>query len=254
MFYLIERFGWLPAGALSAVFIFLRYALLAGLFFSIFYVIWKHRFLPRKIQRAFPAWSTIRYEIRHSLETAVIFALVGLFIFLLSQKGYARLYFVPDAYGWWYLPVSLLALILIHDTYFYWLHRWMHHPRLFRMLHKVHHQSYNPTPWAALSFHPLEAILEIAIIPVVICVMPVHPVVLLLFATWSLLFNVLGHLGYELFPKGFVEHPIGKWINTSTHHNLHHARSRCNFGLYFNWWDRWMGTNAADYAERFREN
>jgi sterol desaturase/sphingolipid hydroxylase (fatty acid hydroxylase superfamily) len=54
--------------------------------------------------------------------------------------------------------------------------------------------------------------------------------------------NVMGHLGYEIFPKGFINSSIGKWQNTSTNHNIHHQESNYNFGLYFTFWDRIMGT------------
>ena len=57
--------------------------------------------------------------------------------------------------------------------------------------------------------------------------------------------NVLGHLGFELYPKGFTTHWLGKWNNTSTHHNMHHKYYNCNYGLYFNIWDRIMGTNHS---------
>lgn len=40
-------------------------------------------------------------------------------------------------------------------------------------------------------------------------------------------------------------------MNTSTHHNLHHQQGNYNFGLYFNFWDRMMGTNHPQYAETF---
>jgi len=56
------------------------------------------------------------------------------------------------------------------------------HPRLFPIVHAVHHRSHNPTPWAALAFHPLEAFAEIAVVPVVILWMPFHPLVLFAFS------------------------------------------------------------------------
>ncbi|HFA49015.1 MAG TPA: sterol desaturase family protein, partial [Bacteroidetes bacterium] len=108
-----------------------------------------------------------------------------------------------------------------------------------------------PTPWASFSFHPIEAVVEIAFLPIVVCLMPVHSAVIILFSIFSLLFNVMGHLGFELFPKGFTRHPLTWWLNTSTHHNLHHQRAGCNFGLYFNFWDKMMGTNHPDYHEIF---
>jgi sterol desaturase/sphingolipid hydroxylase (fatty acid hydroxylase superfamily) len=63
--------------------------------------------------------------------------------------------------------------------------------------------------------------------------------------------NVLGHLGYELFPRGFTKGRLTWWHNTSTHHNMHHSKSNCNYGLYFNWWDRLMGTNHREYHATF---
>ncbi|MCB0634987.1 MAG: sterol desaturase family protein, partial [Lewinella sp.] len=155
--------------------------------------------------------------------------------------------------GIWYLPFSFAMLVVLHDAYFYWMHRLLHHPRLFRWMHLAHHRSNNPTPWASLAFDPLEAVLEIAIVPVLVLVIPLHPTVLLAFATWALAWNVIGHLGYELFPGGWVDHPVLRWLNTSTHHNLHHRYSKGNYGLYFNWWDRWMDTNHPDYERTFRE-
>ncbi len=248
---IIERFGPFSGWAIAALTVFLRYALFAGLAFLLFYVLRRHQYSKLKIQEKYPQLRHMISEIQHSAYTAMVFALMGVGLYYMRQNGYSRIYTDPGEYGWLYLPLSLVFLIVLHDTYFYWTHRLMHHRRLFRLLHRVHHLSHNPTPWASLSFHPLEAILEIAIVPLAALIIPFHPLVLLLFATWSLGWNVIGHLGYELFPKGFVHHPVFRWFNTSTHHNMHHSRSHCNYGLYFNWWDTWMGTNHPDYRQQF---
>lgn len=60
--------------------------------------------------------------------------------------------------------------------------------------------------------------------------------------------NVISHLGYETYPPW-----VGRWFITSTHHNLHHTRGRGHFMLYFNIWDRLMGTNADDYEALLEE-
>jgi sterol desaturase/sphingolipid hydroxylase (fatty acid hydroxylase superfamily) len=253
LFTLIEKFGILSGWALSAFFIFVRYAAFAGLAFLVFYLLWHKHFQHARIQLRFPKAKKIRFEIVHSLLTAGVFAAMGVLIYFVQQAGYTMIYREVAQLGWAYLLFSFFVLTIIHDTYFYWMHRLMHHPRLFKILHRVHHVSNNPTPWAALSFHPLEAIVEIAIIPLTVLIMPFHPLALFAFSFWSLGFNVLGHLGFELFPKGFVKHPFWKWFNTSTHHNLHHSRSNCNYGLYYNFWDRMMGTNAPDYEQTFAE-
>jgi sterol desaturase/sphingolipid hydroxylase (fatty acid hydroxylase superfamily) len=64
---------------------------------------------------------------------------------------------------------------------------------------------------------------------------------------------VYGHLGYELYPAGFNKSWFGKWINTSTSHNQHHQYFKGNYGLYFTFWDRMMGTLRSDYDKRFDE-
>ena len=32
-----------------------------------------------------------------------------------------------------------------------------------------------------------------------------------------------------------------------SHHQRHHEEYRCNYGLYFRFWDRWCGTEDPDY-------
>jgi sterol desaturase/sphingolipid hydroxylase (fatty acid hydroxylase superfamily) len=63
--------------------------------------------------------------------------------------------------------------------------------------------------------------------------------------------NTLAHCGYELMPAAADGRPRLDWLTTTTHHDLHHARAGSNFGLYFTWWDRWMGTENPDYYAAF---
>jgi sterol desaturase/sphingolipid hydroxylase (fatty acid hydroxylase superfamily) len=127
----------------------------------------------------------------------------------------------------------------------------MHHPAIYRWFHKVHHLSTNPSPWAAMAFHPLEAVVEAGIIVLVAFLFPVHPLAIGIFLLFMMVYNVYGHLGYELYPKGFSRSFIGRWINTSVNHNQHHQYFKGNYGLYFLFWDRWMGTIRPDYEDRF---
>jgi sterol desaturase/sphingolipid hydroxylase (fatty acid hydroxylase superfamily) len=65
--------------------------------------------------------------------------------------------------------------------------------------------------------------------------------------------NVLGHLGYEVYPKGWVKFPLLKFKTASTHHNMHHQLFNGNYALYFTWWDKWMGTEFKDYETRHEQ-
>jgi sterol desaturase/sphingolipid hydroxylase (fatty acid hydroxylase superfamily) len=131
------------------------------------------------------------------------------------------------------------------------MHRAIHHKSVYKYVHRVHHVSTNPTPWASFSFHPLEAVLEVGILPIMVFLMPLHPAAIVTWLLFMTLMNVMGHLGFELFWKGFTTGKITKWANTSVHHNMHHKYVNSNFGLYFNLWDRIMGTNHKNYTEEF---
>ena len=70
---------------------------------------------------------------------------------------------------------------------------------------------------------------------------------------WQITFNIIGHTGFEIYPKWLMDSWLGKILNTPTNHAMHHEKLRGNYGLYFNIWDRLMKTNHADYEKRFRE-
>lgn len=246
-----QHYGMTAAWIFTFITIFLRYAFFAGLAYYIFYIWKKRAWFNLKIQPKFPKINQLRQEIIHSLMTAAIFALMAFCVYFLRKAGYGKLYFDWKTYSLAYYIFTLVFVVVLHDTYFYWMHRLMHHPKLFKIFHLIHHKSNNPTPWTALSFHPLEAIVEFGIIPILALVMPLHYTALIFFTVWSMVFNILGHTGYEFSPSGFTKHPIFKWLNTPTHHNLHHQKSHYNYSLYFNFWDRVMGTNDPDYDSSF---
>lgn len=237
----------------ASLVIFLRYAIPATIVFWLVYKWKRNEWFFWKIQQKFPKNSQIREEVTYSLLTSLIFGGMAIGVFLLRKMGYGSLYFDISEHGWGYYFFTIGFMILAHDTYFYWMHRLMHLPRLFKWVHLVHHKSSNPTPYTSFSFHPLESVVEFGIIPLIALVMPIHSTALFLFTLWSIVFNILGHTGYEFSPSGFTSHRFFKWINTPTHHNMHHKYSACNYSLYFNFWDRVMGTNHPGYDQYFEQ-
>jgi Delta7-sterol 5-desaturase len=79
-----------------------------------------------------------------------------------------------------------------------------------------------------------------------------HPLVLLTFLWYDTLVNTAGHTGYEIVPKAISSRWPFKPFNTVTHHDAHHTNTRVNFGLFFNIWDRWMGTFSDASVARER--
>jgi len=233
--------GW-TAAALSAlvmtVIVAVRYLITSGAFA---WATWRVRpGLYQGLDRQ------IRQELGWSLASAGIYgAPAGLVAWGWQQHGWTRIYTEVDAYPVWWLPVSLLVYLFLHDTWFYWTHRWMHRPRVFRLAHAVHHASKPPTAWAAMSFHPIEAVTGAIVIPALVFVVPVHIGVLGLVLATMTLMGVTNHMGWELFPRWLVHSRLGNWLITASHHQRHHESYLCNYGLYFRVWDRLCGTDRG---------
>ncbi|MCL6266925.1 sterol desaturase family protein [Flagellimonas myxillae] len=221
----------------GTLFFIVRYALIAGLFYGVFYVWREKKFLATKIQQKVPTRGQINSEILYSLSTLVIYGL-GIWLFLFwIQNGKTKLYGNIGDYGVLYFLCSIVIMIVLHDTYFYWTHRLIHHRSIFKYVHLTHHRFSNPTPWAAFAFHPFEAIISLGIIPIILFLIPYHQWALIIFITFLTVYNAIIHLGY---PIPYLT--LSTYQNTGNDHNLHHRGVGANYGLYFNIWDKLMGT------------
>ncbi|MHA7820705.1 MAG: sterol desaturase family protein [Erythrobacter sp.] len=229
----------LLAGGLTSVMVALRYFLASGLF----------------------AWATgrvrpglysglgkqISSEIRFSLVSALIYGVpAGIVLWLWRHHEIGLIYIDWSEYPLWYLPLSVLIYLFVQDSWFYWSHRAMHaSSRLFRLAHKVHHDSRPPTAWTAMSFHPIEAFSGAIVIPFLVLVVPIHLAMLGVVLSVATVMGVVNHMGWEMFPRRFVHSPFGAVLITASHHEKHHEDYRCNFGLYFRFWDRLCGTDRG---------
>ncbi len=230
-----------------------RYFSIAGAAFILFYFIVKRPMMFRKIQKKIPNWSEYGRDIINSLITITIFGTVAFFVFGYFRE-YTNFYYDINEYSTGYLVFTVVWMFFLHDTYFYWMHRVMHHPKLFKWVHLTHHKATNPTPWTSYAFHPLEGFLEAMIVPLIAFTLPVYRPAMVTFLLFQFVYNVYGHLGFELYPKGFHKTWIGRWVNTSVAHNLHHKKFDGNYGLYFLFWDRMMGTLRSEYDETFEKS
>jgi lathosterol oxidase len=231
----------------------LEYLAFAGTIFFIFYFWRKRKLWYLKIQQKFPANKDVIREIKFSFTTVIIFGMVILPVWMASNRNMTLVYRPLDKYGYIYYVLSILLMIVLHDTYYYWTHRLLHWKRIFRYVHKSHHLSLNPTPFSAYALHPVEALLDVSIIPLIVFTIPYHASALTIFSAYTLGMNVLGHTGFEFFPSGFTAHKWFKWHNTPTHHNMHHRYVKYNFSIYFNFWDRVMKTNHPGYDQAFEK-
>lgn len=195
-----------------------------------------------------------RREILWSTLSSLVFAVLTLGTFVLYRTGYTQIYPNIDDYPLGYFFLSMIVILILYETYYYWLHRWMHRPGIFRVVHKVHHESVHTSVFTSFSFHPVEAGLQFAFLPVAVCVIPLHVYAIGTVLILMTISAIVNHAGVEIFPATIRHHPIGRWLIGATHHDLHHKEFRTNFGLYFTFWDKWMKTESQNYPEALKKN
>jgi Delta7-sterol 5-desaturase len=194
-----------------------------------------------KIQAREASPADVRREIKSSLRTVLIFSVIYAGIYFGATAGVFTIYLGVAPVGWGYMLFSILAIIVAHDAHFYWTHRLLH-LRRFRRFHRTHHQSVTPTAYACYAFDGSEAILHGLFLPIWLLIVPMQLPALCIALTLMMVRNTLGHTGVELVAHGTDRGKWFGWLVTNTDHDLHHVAFHYNFGFYFTWWDRLMGT------------
>jgi Delta7-sterol 5-desaturase len=228
-----------------------RYFLLSGFFHLYFYVWRREEWERRKINKKSYPPKQFQKEVKWSMITALIFAVVGAFLGVLWQKNYTYIYLSISDFPLWWFPISILISMFIHETYYYWLHRLMHHPKIYKQVHQVHHDSRITSAWTAFSFHPIEGILEALIMPAIVILIPMHLYAIIIHLTIMTITAAINHLDIEIYPRNRFGSLLGKHVIGATHHSHHHKFYRYNFGLYFTFWDKWGKTESPSFEKDF---
>ncbi len=235
------------------VVIFLRYLAFSGAYHWLLRLKLRERFRHRIFHLEPERGPQITREIRRSAIVSLIFAAFGIGVLWLWQAGYTRLYLSFDsAWDWVWLPLGPALFLTAQETYYYWIHRWMHRPGIYEIVHRWHHESIETTAWTAFSFHPIEAVLQAVFLPLSVLLIPMHAFAFLTLLAVMTLSATINHAGIEIFPASWARSQVLNRLIGATHHDLHHKQARYNFGLYFTFWDEWMGTESPRFTERFR--
>lgn len=227
-----------------------RYLVGAGLIAAIVAILRRTSWAGRKIQKRTATRTDLKRELIASLRTIVVYTVLSVPMVWAYRNGWLPEY--HGSVGPLGFAAYLAAIVIAHDAWFYWSHRAMHTPLLYRRFHRFHHLTITPTPWTAYSFAIPEAAVMFAFMPAYLSLVPTPEPVVFVFLAVMILRNAMGHAGLELHPAGWARHPLLKWISTTTHHDMHHGVSyHHNFGFYFTWWDKLMGTEHPDYVRTF---
>ncbi|KAL1888019.1 c-5 sterol desaturase [Sporothrix stenoceras] len=173
-----------------------------------------------------------------------IMALLTAPFFLAEVLGYCKMYErTSEGPGRWYDIAQIPLFLFFTDMFVYFIHRGLHHPRIYKHLHKPHHKWIMPTPYASYAFHPVDGWMQS---------LPYHFFPLFFpLQKWAYLFlfifinfwTIMIHDGEYV-----SNNPV---INGAACHSIHHLAFNYNYGQYFTLWDRLGGSYREPEQELF---
>jgi lathosterol oxidase len=204
----------------------------------------------RKIQPKGFKWKIFRNEIAFAVINLTITGfLLGTLKNQLVSAGFITFQKTPPS--WWEIGLEYALYFFLFDTYFYWLHRWMHKEPVYSWVHKLHHKSTSPNLLTTLSVSPLESLINGGFVPLFLAVFTVHDATVALIVPTNIVMGLYVHSGYEFLPRWWNRHWATKWFISATFHDQHHRYFTGNFGGYTTIWDRLCGTMRPKFEADF---
>ena len=155
-----------------------------------------------------------------------------------------------DEHPVWFVAL-FVAIPVWYSFHFYWAHRFLHWPPLYRLAHALHHRNINTGPWSGLSMHPIEHVLYFSS-GLIFFLVPAHPVHIIYHMQYFSLAAITSHSGHEtrlVKDKDTVQ--LGYFF-----HQLHHRYFECNYGTGEMPWDKWFGSfhdGTPEATKKIRE-
>jgi lathosterol oxidase len=189
-----------------------------------------------KIQpRRFTAPKRRRAEIGLSIVNLVAASLLsGYLAYRIASDNPTQVY-LDGRHGILFGLLTTAAYFVGTDFGLYWMHRFMHHPVLFRAIHRWHHRTLAPTAFTASAMHPLEFATYQAVVALPLFLFPIP--------AWGVIFTLLYHNVVALFDHSGID--FGAWLPWQPpprFHDDHHAHFRLNYGQTLGLWDSVFNT------------
>jgi lathosterol oxidase len=233
------------AGAVGAT-----YAILLAVYLAGCLVVGRlnRRIAAAKIQARATSPSQIRRDRRQSLVSlAAIAAMFGTGHWLYAAFGWG----LAPAEGVIGMALSLIASMVVFDTWFYWFHRLIHTRLFYGRVHRWHHLTITPVAWSNNSDRLVDNLFLQSYWLVAHFLIPAAPAVLIAHKLYDQVTGIIGHSGYE--HGGVWCRPPSPLVGV-THHDQHHRFFRCNYATHFTLWDRLMGTLHPDHDSELKRN
>ena len=191
-------------------------------------------------------WDNVTYAL---LSGVTVWTFYDTIVWMAYANGWAPMITAQSNPIWFF--VMFLLLPVAQSFHFYWLHRALHIPWIYKRVHSVHHRSVSVAPWSGFSMHPIEHVGYLSLL-LIFLVVPAHPIHFLFIGYSLALASATSHAGFENLVLGDKAHlKIG-----SFHHQLHHRYFECNYGGPEMPWDNWFGSfhdGSPEATDRVRE-
>ncbi len=156
----------------------------------------------------------------------------------------AFFYFLGETslYGSWpgvtTLLGEVLGVLLLYDFMYYFFHRSLHHPRLMKYIHGVHHHVRHTTSDKSIYLNPIETMGGLGLLVLSIVILgPISATSFLFVFFLHSVINIIVHSNLVL------PHPAFRLFNFWTvRHDFHHHKVRYNYASIFPFWDQAFGT------------
>lgn len=190
----------------------------------------------KKSSRAFTFGSQLYDNVFWTLVSGVGFwTAYEALMFWLMANGHAPL-LIWSSHPIWFVALFFLTPLWI-SLHFYWAHRWLHWPPLFKLAHALHHRNTNVGPWSGMSMHPIEHLIYLSSV-LIHWVVAAHPIHILYHMQFQTLTAATSHAGFE----GMIINDKNRLKVGSFQHQMHHRYFVCNYGTLEMPWDKWFGS------------
>ncbi|MCJ1276907.1 c-5 sterol desaturase [Puttea exsequens] len=185
-----------------------------------------------------------RAEIRQTMLSMPLMAIFTAPCFLAEVRGYGKLYDAPaDAPFLLYNVLQFPLFIIFTDFCIYWIHRGLHHPRIYKTLHKPHHKWIMPTPYASHAFHPMDGFAQSVPYHIFPFIFPLQKFAYITLFIFINIWTIFIHDG-EYVANSYI-------INGAACHTMHHLYFNYNYGQFTTLWDRLGGSYRQPNDELF---
>lgn len=213
------------------------YLLFGFISYTVFFRLRKHTYFPKTIDpdNKRELWQQVKHEMFIALASIPFMASLMMPATVAVHRGYSKMYYeiTEETGGWRWIAISSVIFFAVTDFSVYCLHRALHHPVVYKYVHKLHHTYKYTTPFSSHAFNPCDGFGQGVSYYLVVFFLPIHHIQFVLMFLFVNFWTISIHDQVDFG---------GHFLNTTGHHTIHHEQFNYDYGQYSTVWDRLGGT------------